>query len=161
MLSINGEIDDFMASFLIKKLLEITNNNPEETITICISSEGGKVTSGMAIYDVISFIPNPINTIAKGKVGGIATLILAAGTPGMRYAYRDSSISLGNFWIKKDTKSIPPEIETTIQKIYNIIAKHTQMRIEKIMEIAHSELYFDADQAILYGLVDNIYKDYI
>ena len=75
MLTINGEINDVMAASLIRQILDISDRNPKETITIYISSKGGKVTAGMAIYDVISFVPNPINTIAKGKVASNETFI--------------------------------------------------------------------------------------
>lgn len=156
MLTINGEINDVMAASLIRQILDISDINPKETITIYISSKGGKVTAGMAIYDVISFVPNPINTIAKGEVAGIATVILAAGTEGMRYAYKGSSISLGGFWVNGDVQFISKEIDSTVQKIFYIIAKHAKMWVEKVKEMASNETFIDVDCAKKCGLIDKI-----
>lgn len=153
---IKGEINDIMAAMVVKQLLDFSDKNPKETITLYINSEGGKVTAGMAIYDVMRYIPNPVSTIASGKVAGIATLILAAGTPGMRYAYKESTVSFGLFFVNKDVQSIPPELNAVMHKIYSILAKHTKMWVEQIAEMADSENVLDAEQAIKAGLVDKV-----
>ncbi len=153
---IKGEITDAMAGMVIKQLLDFADKNPKETITLYISSEGGKVTAGMAIYDVMRYVPNPVSTIAAGKVAGIAALLLAAGTPGMRFAYKESTVSFGLFLVKKDVQSIPPELDAVIRKIYGLIAKHTKMWVEQIVEMAALETVWDAEQAKKAGLVDKV-----
>ena len=153
---IKGEINDIMAAVVVKQLLDFADKNPKETITLYINSEGGKVTAGMAIYDVMRYVPNPVSTIAVGKVAGIAALILAAGAPGMRYAYKESTVSFGSFFVKKDVESIPPELDAVIRKIYGIIAQHTKMWVEQIVEMAESETVLDAKMALQAGLIDKV-----
>lgn len=153
---IKGEINDIMAAMVVKQLLDFSDKNPKDMITLYINSEGGKVTAGMAIYDVMRYVPNPISTIADGKVGGIATLIFAAGTPGMRIAYKESTVSFGFFLVNKDVQSISPELNAVMRKIYSILAKHTKMWVEQIVEMAESENVLDAEQAKENGLIDKV-----
>ncbi len=153
---IKGEINDIMAAMVVKALLDFSDKNPKDRITLDISSEGGKVTAGMAIYDVMRYIPNPVSTIASGKVGGIATLILAAGTPGMRFAYKESTVSFGLFLVKRDVQSISPELNAVMHKICGILAKHTKMWVEQIVEMADLETVWDAEQAKKNGLIDMV-----
>lgn len=153
---IKGHINDTVAAVVVKQILDFWNRNPEDVITLYISSEGGTITAGVAIYDVVRFVSNPVSTIAVGKVAGIATLILVAGTPGRRYAYKDASISLGVFMARKDTAYIPPEIDGVIRKIYGIIAKHTKTWVEQIEEMLDSEIELDAKMAVQKGFVDKV-----
>lgn len=153
---IKGEINNATASVVIKQILEFSNRNPEGVITLYISSEGGDVTAGLAIYDVVRYVSNPVSTIAEGKVSGIATLILVAGTPGMRFIYNDTCISLGLFLIKKDAESISPEINAIVRNVYGIIAKHTKMWVEQIVEMADSGIEMDAEMAVKNRVVDKV-----
>ena len=153
---IKGEINDIMAAMVVKQLLDFSDKNPKDMITLYINSEGGKVTAGMAIYDVMRYVLNPISTIADGKVGGIAALLLAAGTPGMRIAYKESTVSFGLFLVKRDVQSISPELNAVMRKIYSILAKHTKMWVEQIVGMAESETVLDAEQAKENGLIDKV-----
>ena len=77
---IKGHINDTVAAVVVKQILDFWNRNSEDVITLYISSEGGTVTAGVAIYDVIRHVSNPVSTIAVGKVAGIATLILVVSS---------------------------------------------------------------------------------
>lgn len=150
-IAIKGEIDAALATDVVKKLLDFSDQHPNETITIYISSEGGSVTSGMAIYDVLSYIPNLVSTIADGCVGGIATLILAAGTPGMRCAYEGTQIRLGFFYAEQNTQQISPTIGSAIQKIYQAMENHTNLTVS---EMALQEKVLDVEAAMEVGIID-------
>ncbi len=152
-IAIKGEIDVALATNVVQRLLDFSDRHPSETISIYISSKGGSVTNGMAIYDVISYIPNPVSTIADGCVGGIATLILAAGTPGMRCAYEGTQIGLGSFYAAQNTQQISPIIGSVIQKIYQAMAKHTKLTVS---EMALQENVLDVEAAMEVGIIDKV-----
>src|SRR5918999_1953145 len=89
---ITGPIEDHMASLVVAQLLFLEAENPKKEIAMYINSPGGVVTSGMAIYDTMQFVRPPISTLCIGQAASMGSLLLCAGTPGMRYALTNARI---------------------------------------------------------------------
>lgn len=152
--AINDEIDDSLACAMIEQILDYSNRYPNETITIYINCDRGTVTSGMAIYDTLSFIPNPVCTIAVEKAMGIAALILAAGTPGMRLAYAGTRIALGQFYVKRDIQQVSQALCSVLDKVCYKLAENTGRNIAEIKDVVDSRVIMSPKMAIEFGLID-------
>ena len=151
-----GDINDVLAYNIVKQILEFSEQYPSETVTLHIQSASGGVTAGMAIYDAIMYIPNEVITIAKGRIGGIATLILSSGTPGKRYAYKKAKIELGHFWIKQTEQPIPHEVHSAVQKVYKELSKHTNLAAQDVIDMIDSEMILNVDTAVQDGFIDHV-----
>lgn len=112
------------------------------------------MTAGMAIYDAIMYIPNEVTTIAKGRIGGIATLILVAGTPGKRFAYKKAQIDLGHFLVGQTEQPIPHEVHSAVRKVYNELSKHTNLAVQDVIDMIESEMVLNVNKAVQDGLID-------
>ena len=108
----------------------------------------------MAIYDAIMYIPNEVTTIAKGRIGGIATLILVAGTPGKRFAYKKAQIDLGHFLVGQTEQPIPHEVHSAVRKVYNELSKHTNLAVQDVIDMIESEMVLNVNKAVQDGLID-------
>ena len=156
-----GEINYQMATEVIMKLLYLDNNKPGNEISLYINSPGGSVDDTMAIYDTISFIGSPIATYCIGRAQSGAAIILAAGTKGKRHALPHSKVMLHQPWggitgQASDIKIQAEEILKAKKMINEILAKHTGLTIEKIAEETERDNYMSADEALSYGLVDEV-----
>ncbi len=149
-----GNINDALAYDIVKQIIEFSEQYPSETVTLHIQSENGSVTAGMAIYDAIMYIPNEVTTIAKGRIGGIATLILVAGTPGKRFAYKKAKIGLGHFLVRQTEQPIPHEVHSAVRKVYNELSKHTNLVVQDVIDMIDSETVLNVDMAMQDGLID-------
>ena len=87
-------IDDQVANLIVAQLLYLSNQDPEKAISMYINSPGGQIYAGLAIYDTMQMIPNPISTFAVGVTASFGTVILAAGTKGMRYTLPHATIHM-------------------------------------------------------------------
>ena len=152
-LVLDGEIDDRLACKLIMQILYFKDTCPQRPITLYINSDGGSLTAGMAIYDTICFVPNEVRTIAVEKVGGIAALILAAGTKGRRLVCSDTQITFGQLYSTPYVQ-LSKEIYTTIEKVCEALAKHTGRMITEVRDAIIEEVVFNAQEAMSFGIVD-------
>lgn len=152
--ALNGKIDDELAYAIIKQILDYSDKYPNKTITIYINCDSGSVSSGMAIYDTISYIPNPVCTIAVEKAMGIAVLILAAGNPGMRLAYVGTRITLGQFYVMRDMQQPSQTLYSVVDKVCGKLAEHTGRNITEIKNVVDSGIIMSPKMAMKFGLID-------
>ncbi len=156
-----GEINYHMATEVIMKLLYLDNNKPGAEISLYINSPGGSVDDTMAIYDTIRFISSPVATYCIGRAQSGGAVILTAGTKGKRHALAHAKVMLHQPWggvtgQASDIEIQAKEIIKSKRLINEILAKHTGQSIEKIQEETERDNYMSADEALAYGLIDEV-----
>ncbi len=156
-----GEISYPMATEVIMKLLHLDNSKPGREISLYINSPGGSVDDTMAIYDTMCFIGSPVATFCIGKAQSGAAVILAAGTKGKRHSLPHAKVMLHQPWggitgQAADIKIQAEEIGRAKKMLNEVIAKHTGMSPEKIAEETERDKYMTAEEALAYGLIDEV-----
>ena len=156
-------IDDDVANLVIGQLLILESEDPDREIMIYINSPGGVVTSGLAIYDTMQYVKSPISTICLGQAASMAAVLLAAGTPGRRFALPNSRIlihqPLGGFQGQAtDIEIHAKEILSLRERLNVILHEHTKQEIEKIRRDTERDYYMGSQQAKEYGIIDGLLK---
>ena len=154
-------IDDQVANVIVAQLLFLTHEDPEKEIQMYINSPGGVIYAGLAIYDTMQMIPNPISTFAVGVTASFGTVLLAAGTKGHRYALPNSTIHMhqplgGAQGQATDIEIQAKQILRLKALLLGIMAKHTGQPLEVIERDSDRDYYMEAKQAVEYGLVDHV-----
>jgi len=154
-------INDQVANVIVAQLLYLSNEDREAPIQMYINSPGGMVYAGMAIYDTMQMIPNPISTLAVGMTASFGTVLLTAGTKGQRYALPNATIHMhqplgGAQGQASDIEIQAREILRLKDDLNNILAKHTGQTIETIERDTNRDFYLDAKAAVNYGLIDQV-----
>ena len=154
-------ITDPVANTIIAQLLYLEREDPDKDISIYIQSPGGVISSGLAIYDTMQLIRPEVSTICVGMAASMATVLLCAGAKGKRYALPNSTIHLhqafgGAQGQAADVAIAAREIMRQQELIRNILAKHTGQPMEKITHDTDRDFYLNPQQAVEYGLVDEI-----
>ncbi len=158
---VGSEINDEIANSVIAQLLFLEAENPEKDISLYINSPGGVVTAGLAIYDTMQFINSEISTICVGQAASMAAVLMAAGTPGKRYSLPHSRIVLhqpiGGFQGQATDVAIQAkEILRIRETINQILTRHTKQAPERIEADVERDFIMTAQQALEYGLIDQI-----
>ena len=159
---IGTPIDDNMANLVTAQLLFLAAEDPEKDVSLYINSPGGVVTAGMAIYDTMQFIKPDVATICIGQAASIAALLLAAGTPGKRFALPNSRVLIhqptmgGLSGQATDIDIHAREILRIRAGLNEIMAKHTGQPVEKIEHDVERDFWMSAQQAREYGILDEI-----
>ena len=154
-------INDQIANLIIAQLLYLEREDTEKDISLYVHCPGGVISAGLAIYDTMQLLRCPVSTICVGLAASMGTVILCAGTKGKRYALPNSTIHLhqaigGAQGQAADIEIAAREIMRMQEKIRNILAKHTGQAVEKIAHDSDRDFYLDAQQAVEYGLIDEI-----
>lgn len=154
-------IDSQVANVIVAQLLFLNREDPEREIQMYINSPGGEIYSGLAIYDTMQMISNPISTVAVGVTASFGTVLLTAGTKGRRYALPNSTIHLHQPLGGAQGQATDIEIQTKQilrlrTLLNNILVKHTGKSIEVIKQDTERDFYLEANQAVEYGLVDQV-----
>ena len=154
-------IDDQVANVVVAQLLHLTHEDPEKEIQMYINSPGGVIYAGLAIYDTMQMIPNPISTVAVGVTASFGTVLLTAGTKGRRYALPNATIHMhqplgGAQGQATDIEIQAKQILRLKALLLNIMAKHTGKSVDVIKQDTERDFYLDATQAVEYGLVDQV-----
>ena len=154
-------IDDQVANVIVAQLLFLNHEDPEKEIRMYINSPGGVIYAGLAIYDTMQIIPNPISTVAVGVTASFGTVLLAAGTKGRRYALPNATIHMhqplgGAQGQATDIEIQAKQILRLKALLLGIIAKHTGQPLEVIERDSDRDYYLEAQQAVDYGLVDQV-----
>lgn len=154
-------IEDQVANVIVAQLLFLTHEDPEREIQMYINSPGGVIYAGLAIYDTMQMIPNPISTVAVGVTASFGTVLLTAGTKGRRFALPNATIHLHQPLGGAQGQATDIEIQAKqilrLKALLNgIMAKHTGQPIEVIERDSDRDFYLDAKQAVDYGLVDQV-----
>jgi ATP-dependent Clp protease, protease subunit len=159
---IGTPIDDNVANLVTAQLLFLEAEDPEKDVSLYVNSPGGVVTAGMAIYDTMLFIRPDIATICIGQAASVAALLLAAGTPGKRYALPNSRVLIhqptmgGLSGQATDIDIHAREILRIRASLNEIMSKHTGQPIEKVERDVERDFWMSAQQAREYGIIDEI-----
>ena len=158
---LGSPIDDTIANLIIAQLLFLEFQDPDKEIHFYINSPGGVVTAGMAIYDTMQYIKAPVCTYCVGQAASMGALLLAAGTPGRRYALPHARIlihqPLGGFQGQATEVEIQArEILRLRAEINKILAKHTGQPLSRIEQDTERDFYMSSEDAKKYGIIDNV-----
>ena len=154
-------INDQVANLIVAQLLHLSNEDSEAPIQMYINSPGGQVYAGLAIYDTMQMIPNPIGTVAVGVTASFGTVLLTAGTKGQRYALPHATVHMhqplgGAQGQATDIEIQAREILRLKVRLNEILAKHTGQAVADIEKDTNRDFWMDATQAAEYGLVDRV-----
>jgi ATP-dependent Clp protease, protease subunit len=154
-------IDDQVANLVVAQLLYLNQQDPEREINMYINSPGGVIYAGLAIYDTMQMISNPISTFAVGVTASFGTVLLAAGTKGNRYALPNATIHMhqplgGAQGQATDIEIQAKQILRLKALLLGIMAKHTGQPLEVVERDSDRDYYLEAKGAVEYGLVDHV-----
>ena len=160
---IGTPINDFVANAVIAQMLFLQMEDPKKDISLYINSPGGSVTDGMAIYDTMNFLQCDIVTYCVGQSASMATLLLAAGTKGKRYALPNSRVMMhqptgGATGQTSDITIAAREILRWRTRMNELIASHTNKSAEEVSSDSDRDFYLTADEAVDYGIVDKVIR---
>jgi ATP-dependent Clp protease protease subunit len=158
---LGSPVTDDVANLIIAQLLFLESEDPEKDIHFYINTPGGLVTAGLAIYDTMQYIRPPISTLCIGQAASMGAVLLAAGTPGKRYALPHSRIlihqPMGGFQgAASDIEIHAKEILRMREDLNKILAKHTGQPLEKIREDTDRDFFMTGWQSKEYGIVDEV-----
>lgn len=158
---IGTPIDDNLANLVVAQLLFLEAEDPEKEISIYVNSPGGVVTAGLAIYDTLQFIRPDVTTYCIGQAASMAAVLLAAGTPGKRFALPNSRVIIhqpsgGVTGQATDINIQAKEILRTRQRLNEILSKHTGQDIAKIEQDVERDFIMTAEVAREYGIIDQV-----
>ena len=155
------QVDDDIANRLSAELLLLSAEDGKRDITFYINSPGGSVTAGMAIYDIMEYVPNDIVTVGMGLAASMGQFLLCAGTPGKRYALPHARIMMhqpsgGIGGTASDIKIQAEQMLYVKKTLAERIAYHTGQTVEQITADSDRDRWFTAEEARAYGLVDHV-----
>ena len=161
---ITGPIEDYMANLIVAQLLFLEAENPDKDINIYINSPGGSITSGMSIYDTMTYIKPDISTLCIGQAASMGAILLAGGTNGKRFALPNSRIMihqpLGGFQGQaSDFEIHAKEILSMKKKLNEILAFHTGREVDQLEKDTERDNFMNGEEAKDYGLIDKVISE--
>ena len=158
---VTGPIEDQVASLITAQLLFLEAENPKKEISMYINSPGGVVTSGMAIYDTMQFIRPAVATLCIGQAASMASLLLAAGEKGKRYALPNARIVVhqpsGGFEGQaSDIERHAEDIIKMKRRLNEVYMRHTGQPYERIEKTLDRDYFMTAEDAREFGIVDQV-----
>lgn len=156
-----GAVDDYVANVVIAQLLFLEAENPEKDVSLYINSPGGVVTAGLAIYDTMRFIKPDVSTICVGQACSMGSFLLAAGAKGKRYILPNSRVMIhqpsgGTQGQATDIAIQAKEILYLRERLNAELAANTGQPIEKIERDVERDYFMAAEEAKIYGVVDEV-----
>lgn len=158
---VGGEIDDVMANLIMAQILFLASEDPNKDIQMYINSPGGSVTAGLAIYDTMQYVKPDIATTCIGMAASMGAFLLAGGSKGKRYALPNSKVLIHQ--VMGGATGQATEIEIAAREILNvkkqmneILANNTGQSIDKIERDTDRDFYMTADEALKYGIIDEV-----
>ena len=156
-----GPVEDGMSTLIVAQLLFLEAENPKKEISMYINSPGGVVTSGLSIYDTMQYIRPPVSTLCVGQAASMGSLLLTAGTTGMRYSLPNSRIMVhqpsGGFQGQAtDIMIHARETQALKDRLNQIYHKHTGQPVEAIEAALERDRFMTAQDAKDWGLIDEI-----
>lgn len=154
-------INDQISNLTVAQLLYLNQEDREAPIQMYINSPGGQVYAGLAIYDTMQMITNPISTVAVGVTASFGTILLTAGTKGQRYALPHATLHMhqplgGAQGQASDIEIQAKEILRLKSRLNEILSKHTGQPLDVIDHDTERDFYMDAKSAVEYGLIDQV-----
>ncbi len=156
-----GPVDDAVANLVVAQLLFLESENPDKDINLYINSPGGSVTAGMSIYDTMQFVRCDVSTMCVGQAASMGAFLLAAGTPGKRYALPNARVMIhqpsgGSRGVAADIAIQAREILLMRERLNRILAEHTGQTPERIAEDTERDYWMTAAEAQSYGVIDKV-----
>ncbi len=158
---IGTPINDQVANLVVAQLLYLASEDPEKPISLYINCPGGIIYHGLAIYDTMQHIPAPVHTYAVGVTASMGTVLLAAGEEGHRYALPHATVHMHP--AGGSAQGYAPDVEIQYKELkrvedllHNLLAQHTGQTAEQIASDFDRDRYMTAEEAVEYGLVDQI-----
>ncbi len=156
-------INDQVANLVVAQMLYLTGEDPEEPISLYINCPGGIIYHGLAIYDTMQHVQAPVHTYALGVTASMGTVLLAAGTAGYRYALPHATVHMHP--AGGSAQGYAPDVEIQFKELkrvedllHGLLAHHTGQTAEQISADFDRDRFMTAEEAIEYGLVDQILK---
>ncbi|HEX2287148.1 MAG TPA: ATP-dependent Clp protease proteolytic subunit [Gaiellaceae bacterium] len=154
-------IDDAVGNLIMAQLLHLESEDPDKDINLYVNSPGGDITSLFAIYDTMQYIKPDVSTICMGQAASAAAVLVLAGTKGKRYALPHSRILLHQPHGGAQGQAVDIEIQakeiTRYRKLLEeLIAEHTGQSLEKVAKDTDRDYILTADEAVEYGVVDEV-----
>jgi ATP-dependent Clp protease protease subunit len=158
------QVDDTSANLVMAQLIHLESEDPDKDISLYINSPGGSITALLGIYDTMQYIRPDVSTTCLGWAASAAAVILAAGATGKRYALPHSTVLLhqpsgGAQGQSSDIDIQAREILRQRVLVNQILARHTGQPVERIARDSDRDFILDAEQALAYGLVDEVLSD--
>ena len=158
---LGGVIEDNLANTVVAQLLHLEGEDAERDIYMYINSPGGVISSGLAIYDTMQYIKPRVSTICIGQAASMAAVLLAAGAPGKRTALPNSRVMIhqpmgGAQGQAADIEIQAKEILYLRERMNDILHKHSGQSITKILEDTDRNYFMSADEAMSYGIIDEV-----
>ncbi len=158
-----GAVNEATANLVVAQMLFLESENPEKDIYFYINSPGGVVSAGLAIYDTMQFIKPQVSTLCVGQAASMGSFLLAAGAPGKRFALPNSRIMihqpLGVFQVQaSDIEIHAKEILYLKGRLNELLAQHTGKSIGEIEKDTDRDNFMNAEEAVTYGLVDEVLR---
>ncbi len=158
---LGSPIDDMIANLIVAQLLHLESSDPEKDISIYINSPGGSIYAGLAIYDTMQFIKPDVSTICCGVAMSMGSLLLAGGAKGKRFSLPNSRMlihqpSAGFEGQSTDIEIHAAEILKTRKRVDEIYAHHTGQTEERVHADMERDRFFKPEQAVEYGLIDQV-----
>ena len=156
-----GPVEDYMANLIVAQLLFLESENPAKDIALYINSPGGSVSAGLAIYDTMQFIKPDVSTICVGMAASMGAVLLTGGAKGKRFMLPNSRAMIHQPWggfqgQATDISIQAREMLRTRERLNEILARHTGQPIEKIQLDTERDNFMGGEEAITYGLVDQL-----
>jgi ATP-dependent Clp protease protease subunit len=154
-------ITDQISNLIIAQLLYLDREDPDKDINLYINCPGGVINAGLAIYDTMQLVRPDVSTICVGLAASMGTVLLTAGTKGKRYALPNATIHMhqavgGAQGQAADIAIAAREIMRLQDLLRSVLAKHTGQPVEKIAHDTDRDFYLSPEQAVEYGIVDEI-----
>ena len=154
-------IDDQIANLIIAQLLYLEREDSDKDINMYVHSPGGIISAGLAIYDTMQLLRCDMATICVGECASMATVLLAAGTKGKRYALPNSTIHIhqargGATGQAADVEIMAKEVIRRNQVVKEILARHTGRSVEEVTRDTDRDFFMDAEGAKEYGIIDEV-----
>lgn len=160
-----GEVNDESMKTVMEKMLYLEAEKPGEEIKFYINSPGGSITAGMAVYDTMQMLESPVSCIVHGMAASMGSILLSAGTKGLRYVFPHARVLIHQPLIMG--RIVAPAVDINIQaeemeklreELNQILANASGQDIEKIRKDTDRDFYLNAQEAIDYGLADGIFQ---
>jgi ATP-dependent Clp protease protease subunit len=154
-------INDQVSNLVVAQLLFLDRENPDREIQMYINSPGGEIYPGLAVYDTMQMLRAPLSTIAVGWTASLGTVLLAAGRKGRRFALPHATIHMhpaggGARGYAPDVEIQYKELKRMQDLLHHILSRHTGQPVEKIAEDFDRDYFMDPQQAVKYGIIDEV-----
>ncbi len=161
---LTGPVYDQVSSLICAQLLFLESDNPSKDISFYINSPGGVVSAGLGIYDAMQYIRSPVSTVCIGQAASMGSLLLCSGAKGKRYALPNARIMVhqpsgGAQGQASDIEIQAREILTLRKRLNEIYVRHTGQELEAIEQKLERDSYMSAEEALAFGLVDQVVEN--